>query len=715
MTSTLSSLETLSPLETLSRPAATTRTVGTWLSRVDAIAKVTGQARYAGEFPLDDLAFGWLVTATVARGSIASIDHASAYAQYGVLAVIDHTNAERLTDPGDATLLQLQDDQVRHWGQVVAMVIAETSEQARSGAEALVVRYQQQEHDVLLAVDHPRIFKPDKVNPAYPAEVSYGDIDEAFAAAAVQLDQWYRTPAEHNNPMEPHACTARWDGQHLTVFDSNQGAYSVRTSLAKLFSLPSDAVRVLSDYVGGGFGSKGTARVPAVLATMASRALDRPVRVSLTRQQMYYLTGYRTPTIQQVRLAADEHGQLQALDHLAYSQTSQILEFAEQTAVMSRMMYASRTLRSSHRLVALDVPTPRWMRAPGEAPGAFALESAMDELAELAGIDPIELRIINEPQVEPGTGRGYSSRNLVGCLRQGALLFGWSERDRRPGVRRDGRWLIGTGVAAGTYPANNAPTTCTIQADPDGTFEVRITASDIGTGARTALGQVAADALQVPIDRLRLRLGDSDFGQAMIAGGSMGTASWSWAIVKAARELRQQLSEHGLGEDGLSVTADTRADVAAATDLVRHSYGAQFAEVRVDEATGEVRIARLVGVFTAGQIVNPIMARSQFIGGMTMGISMALHEESIMDVQFGDYVNHDLAGYHIAAHADVPAIEVSWLAEDDDQTNPSGIKGIGEVGIVGTAAAIANAVWHATGRRQRELPIRPDRVLRNGR
>jgi xanthine dehydrogenase YagR molybdenum-binding subunit len=336
----------------------------------------------------------------------------------------------------------------------------------------------------------------------------------------------------------------------------------------------------------------------------------------------------------------------------------------------------------------------------------------MDELAAAGGLDPIELRLRNEPSVEPAGGRPFSSRNLVACLREGAERFGWAERDPRPGVRRQRRWLIGTGVAASTYPARSAPSTASVTLEPDGGYTVRVTASDIGTGARTALTQIASDELGVPMDRVRVLIGDSDFGPAQVAGGSMGTASWSWAIVKACRQLLTQLNDGGaIPPGGLVAHADTAEDIAAQADLVRHAFGAQFAEVRVDVDSGEIRVPRLLGVFAAGRIVNAKTARSQLIGGMTMGLSMALFEESVMDPRFGDYVNHDLAGYHVAANADVGSVTVSWIEEDDGQLNPLGVKGLGEIGIVGTAAAIANAVWHATGRRQRDLPIRPDRVL----
>ena len=685
--------------------------VGTSTTRIEAVDKVTGAARYAGEYPLDELAHGVVVTSTIGRGRVASVGADEILAMPGVIAVLHHGNAPRLHDPGDATLLLLQADTVPHQGAVVALVVASSLEQARAAAEALVVTYDEEPHDVGFTADHPKMYVPDHVNPAFDTETVIGDVDAATQAAEVVVDATYTTPTQQNNAMEPHATTATWHGDHLTVFDSNQGAASVKQSIVKLFGLDQDQVRVLSEHVGGGFGSKGTARAPVVLASMAARTTERPVRVALSRQQMFSLVGYRTPTIQQMRLAAGRDGTITAIDHLAYSQTSTVLEFAEQTAVISRMMYATETLRSRHRLVALDVPTPRWMRAPGEAPGSFALESAIDELAEACGVDPIELRIRNEPTTEPESGLAFSSRSLVACLREGAQRFGWHDRDPRPGIRQDGRWLLGTGVAAATYPARTAPSTAAATAEPDGRFTVRVTASDIGTGARTALTLVAADALGVAPGQVTVLIGDSEFGQAMIAGGSMGMSSWTWAVTDACHELLVERAQREIPADGITVTADTAAKVKAMSRLSRHSFGAQFAEVAVDVRTGEVRVRRMLGIFAAGRIVNPLTARSQLIGGMTMGLSAALLEEAIMDDASGDYINHDLAGYHVAAHADVPDIEVGWVDEVDHEVNPAGVKGIGELGIVGAPAAIANAVWHATGVRQRDLPIRPDRVI----
>jgi xanthine dehydrogenase YagR molybdenum-binding subunit len=512
--------------------------------------------------------------------------------------------------------------------------------------------------------------------------------------------------------MEPHATVAHWSGDGVTLYDSNQGAQMIRVQVAQVFGLEPERVRVISPYVGGGFGSKGSANPHVILAVMASQVVGRPVKFALTRQQMFAVTGYRTPTIQRVRLGAGKDGRLTAITHDVVEQTSTLKEFAEQTAVATRMMYAAPNRVTTHRLARLDVPTPSWMRAPGECPGMFALESAMDELAIACEIDPVELRIRNEPDIDPETGHPFSSRGLVACLREGAERFGWQVRDPRPGMRTDGRWLIGSGVAASTYPSRRRPSSALARVDRAGHYCVLIDARDIGTGAWTVLTQIAADALEVPLEQVHLEIGDSLLPGAWLAGGSMGTASWGTAIVDAARKLRARIAEeHGvIPDEGLEAPGECRENPEAQR-FAMHAFGAQFAEVRVNLDSGEVRVPRLLGVFGVGRIMNAKTARSQFLGGMTMGLSMALHEESVMDPRFGDYVNRDFAEYHIATNADVGAIDISWIDEDDPYINPMGANGIGEVGIVGTAAAIANAVYHATGIRVRALPITLDKLL----
>ncbi|WP_446209836.1 xanthine dehydrogenase family protein molybdopterin-binding subunit [Micromonospora sp. IBSANI012] len=694
--------------------ATATGAVGREHPRLEGRDKVTGAARYAVEYPAEAVTYGWVVPAAATRGRISRIDPAPALAVPGVLDVLHHGNAPRLAPDVDPELFLLQDPTVHYRGQFVAVVVAESLEAAREGARLVRIDYDTVAHSTVLFEHHPGLYRPDKVNPSYPTDTASGDFDAGYSAAEVQVDVTYRTPAYHNNPMEPHATTARWRDGLLLVQDSTQGSSPVQATLAQLFGLPGEAVRVVAEHVGGAFGSKGNPKAAVVLAALAARQVDRPVRLALTRQQLFGPIGYRTPTIQRVRLGADAEGRIAAICHDAISQTSTLTEFAEQTAVYTRSMYAAPHRRTTHRLVRLDVPTPFWMRAPGECPGAYALESAMDELAIACGVDPVELRIRNDPAVDPDGGQPFSSRNLVACLRDGARRFDWAGRDPTPRARRDGRWLIGTGMAGASYPARSRAAAAAVTAAPDGSFEVRINATDIGTGARTALWQVAADALAVPPERVRIRIGDSDLPPAGVAGGSMGTASWSWAVIRACETLRERLRDTPGGTlppDGLTAEVSTADEVRAQHPLPRYAYGAHFAEVRVDTDTGEVRVGRLLGVFAAGRIVNPTTARSQLIGGMTMGLSMALHEEGVHDERYGDWVNHDLATYHVTGCADVERIEAYWVAEEDTDLNPAGVKGIGEIGIVGSAAAIANAVHHATGVRVRDLPIRLEKLL----
>ncbi|UXY22970.1 xanthine dehydrogenase family protein molybdopterin-binding subunit [Streptomyces cynarae] len=700
------------------RTTAAKGSVGTAHTRVEGREKVTGAARYAGEIPFAGLAHGWLVLSTVARGRIRSIETEPVLAMPGVLTVLHHHNAPRLdTDyvgmlgAPDPTVAVFQHDRVPYLGWPVGLVVAETSEQAREAAEALVVHYEQEPHDIAFSADRPDAYA---VDGHMPGVAEKGDLDAELAASAFVVDEEYTTPEEHHGMMEPHAAAARWDGGRLEVVDSNQGTTWVASELANLFSLDPESVRVRSEHVGGGFGSKGV-RAHQVAAVMAATVLQRPVRVVMTRRQMFSLTGYRSPTTQRIRLGADADGRLRALEHRSLSLTSTVHQFVEPCAGVARVMYDADAHHTANRVVRLDLPTPTFMRAPGEAPGSFAVESALDELAEKCGIDPITLRMRNEPERGPVSGLPFSSRNLLACFREGARRFGWADRDPRPGLRRDGRWLLGTGTAAASFPAGAMPSTAAVTAEADGTFTVRINAADIGTGARTALTLVAADALGTEPDRVHVRIGDSDFGPAGIAGGSMGTRSWSWAVTAAAGELRERLVPGAdIPPEGITVRSDTTEALAALAQKERHSFGAQFAEVAVDPATGEVRVRRMLGIFAAGRIINPLTARNQFLGGMVWGLSMALHEEAVRDRASGGHYAADLAGYHVAVNADVPHIEADWI-DDPDPDDPVGIKGIGEVGIVGAAAAVANAVWHATGTRHRNLPIRPDRVLMAGR
>ncbi|MFG3505350.1 xanthine dehydrogenase family protein molybdopterin-binding subunit [Streptomyces sp. NPDC047821] len=700
-------------------PAAPPTPLGAAAERLEGRDKVTGAARYATEHAHNppDCAYAWPVPATIARGRVASVDTAAALALPGTLAVLTPATAPRLGETEDPTLAVLQDATVPHRGWYVALAVAETLEDARAAAAAVRVTYAAEPHDVTLTEDHPDAYRPDEANGGVPALRERGDARAAFTAAPVRVDVTYRVPPLHNHPMEPHAAYARWDGEgdgaHLTVYDSSQGANPVRSVLAALFRLPKDRVTVVSEHVGGGFGSKGTPRPHVVLAAMAARHTGRPVKLALPRGHLAAVVGHRAPTIQRVRLGAERDGTLVSLSHEVTTHTSRIKEFVEQGAVPARVMYASPHSLTDHRVVPLDVPSPSWMRAPGEAPGMYALESAMDELAGALGIDPVELRVRNEPATEPDSGLPFSSRNLVACLREGAGRFGWADRDPRPGVRREGTWLTGTGVAAATYPVLVSPSTATATARHDGGYDVLVNATDIGTGARTVLAQIAADALGVPLGSVTIGIGSTRLPYAPLAGGSSGTASWGWAVHRACASLAERLAHRTgpLPAEGLSASADTTEEAQRTPPFARHAFGAHFAEVQVDTGTGEVRVRRLLGVYAAGRILNPRTARSQLIGGMTMGLGMALTEHSTMDPAFGDFAERDLASYHVPSHADVPDIDAHWVEEHDDHLNPMGSKGIGEIGIVGTPAAIGNALHHATGVRFRELPLTPDRVL----
>ena len=700
---------------------STIHATGAPLNRIDGVQKVTGAAKYAYEYPVEGVTYVFPVQSTIARGRISSIETSAARALPGVIAVLTHENAPRIAPLDDQDLAVFQSDAVAYRGQFVAAVVAETLEIARQAASMVAVRYEEQPHDVELRADRSDLYKPEyvpqKAAPFYAADSAQGDVEAALAAAPVSLDHTYTTPTEHHNPLEPHTTLAIWsddgNGESVTVYDTCQGVDIRLNDIATAFGLSPERVRVIAPYVGGGFGSRGFTHPYAILAVMAARVAGRPAKLAQTRQQMFGPVGYRSPTIQRVRLGAGGDGQLTAIAHEVVAQTNALYEMTEPAAVATRTMYAAPNRRTTHRLARLDLPANSWMRAPGESPGMFALESAMDELAVACGLDPIELRVRNEPAVDPETGRPFSSRGLVACLREGAQRFGWAKRDLQPRTHRAGRWLVGTGVAASTYPAVQLPASAHVAVDAAGRYRVRIAAEDVGQGAWTVLTQIAADALEVPVEQVQLDIGDSALPQAFPAWGSTGTASWGWAIVDGAQKLRTRLrDEFG----GVVPAAGLEADGAfngnpEAQQFSMHAFGAQFAEVRVNEDTGEVRVPRLLGVFAAGHIVNPKTARSQFLGGMTWGLSMALHEESVLDPRFGDYVNHDFAEYHIATNADVGEIDVSWIEEDDPHVNPMGVKGIGELGIVGTAAAIANAVYHATGTRVRDLPITLDKLL----
>jgi xanthine dehydrogenase YagR molybdenum-binding subunit len=704
------------PVERLPEPVAPA-SMGSRHDRVDGRLKVTGRAPYAVEHREGELGAPplhlWLVQSTVARGRVRSVDAAEALTTTGVVSVLDHTSAPRL-EPGegdepDAELMVLQDDRVRFRGQVVACVLAESPEAAREAAGRVRVDYAVEPHEAELAPDSEG-YEPETVNPDMPAATDEGDVDVALAGADVVVDQMYTTAYEHNNPLEPHAVLARWDGESLDLVDSTQGVHPVAQTLAPLLGLELDRIRVRAPYVGGGFGSKGLPHAPEVAAVLAALTVPgRPVRLAVTRQQMFALTGYRTKTISHFRLGADRDGRLSAIDHQVLEQTSRWKEYGEQTASPTRMLYAAPHRRTGHRLAPLDVAVPSWMRAPGEMPGVYAHEVAMDELAEACGLDPIELRLRNEPELDPETGKPFNSRRLVECLVRGADRFGWADRPTAPRARAEGDWWVGTGVASATYPAMRMPgNSARVTALQEGHYEVAIGSVDIGTGARTVLQQIAADALAVDPSCVLVQIADTALPPASVAGGSSGTSSWGSAIVAAAQQFRADHGDHP--DPGVHTTA-AAADDPAAQDYALHSFGAVFAETRVHRWTGEIRVPRLLGVYSVGRVINPMTARSQLLGGLVMGLSAALLEESVRDPRFGHVVTQDLATYHVASHADVLGVEAEWLEEEDTVLTPMGSRGIGEIGIVGTAAAIANATHHATGVRVRSIPVTADRFV----
>lgn len=702
------------------------RAIGRDLARRDGAAKVRGLAVYADDTPVTDPLYCSIVQATVARGRVRSIDTTRAAALAGVVRVLipagssgdPAAGVERLASTEDAELAVLQGTEVSFRGQTVAAVLADTDEVAREAADLVRVDYDAEEADVRLSADRDDLYTPEKVGPGFPPDTTEGDVAAAMAGAPVTVEQTYTTPMHHNNPMEPHATTARWDPAglggrgRLTLWDSTQGVHPVRAAVSEVFGLEPEQVRVVCPYVGGGFGSKGLPHAHVVAAAIAARAMPgRPVRVTLTRRQMFTLAGYRTPTIQRIQLGAGRDGRLHALAMDVVEQTARIKEFAEHTSVAARTVYAAPNRRTTHRLAPLDVPVPSWMRAPGECPGMFGPEVAMDELAGELGMDPIELRIRNEPDADPATGKPFSSRNLVACLREGAQRFGWAGREHRPRTRLEDGWWTGTGVAVSYYPTQRMPMSTAIVRYDGGRYVARIGAADLGTGAWTVLPQITADALGVPVEDVDVLIGDTDHPEASVAGGSSGTTTWGSALVEAAREFRAKFGTDPA--DGDEAAGNVPPNPAE-ENYAMAAFGAQFAEVRVNADTDEVRVPRLYGVFAAGRIVNPRLARSQFPGGMVMGLGMALHEQGVFDPRTGHVVNHDLAEYHVPADADVADLRAYWVDEHDPHVNPMGSKGIGEIGIVGTAAAIANAAWHATGVRVRDLPVTLDRVLGTG-
>lgn len=720
--------------------------VGQPIDRVDGPLKVTGRAPYAAEYAgFGQVAYGYPVPATIAKGRLADIDTRQAEQQAGVLAVltwrnVDPPNGQAPRTPdgptsGKKSAPELIDSRVDHYGQAVALVVAESFEQARSAARLVSVTYDPDSHETELRANLAKAAPP----PDDPEADSFvGDFEAAFDAAPVQLDLEYTTPIQSHAMMEPHATIAEWTPERLTLHTSHQMISPGAGSVAATFRLPKHKVRLVSRYIGGGFGGKLDVWPDAILAALASHKLKgRPVKVVLPRSQMFEMTGHRPQTIQRVRLGADETGVLDAIAHDVWSENNPDETFNEPAAEATRTLYAAPHRRTTHRLVLLDVPIACSMRAPGEAVGLLALECAMDELAERLGLDPIELRRRNEPQEAPESHVPYSTRKLIACLEEGARRFGWDRRSAKPGQVREGAWLIGMGVAAASRSVILQPSKCRLILEPDGAVTAELAMTDIGTGTYTILTQICADMMGLPLEKVTVRMGDTDYPAAAGSGGSFGANSAGSAVYAACEAMRQVLAQRAgvnlpqaLLENGALVAGDSAWSLEALAkgsaievvgdfkpgDLAKkysqQSYGAHFCEVGVNAHTGEIRVRRFLSVHTAGRILNEKTARSQCLGGTTMGIGAALTEEVVLDPRFGGYVNHDLAEYHVPVHADIPQLEVIFLPELDDKASPLKAKGLGELGICGVGAAVANAVYNACGVRIRDYPLTLDKVLR---
>jgi xanthine dehydrogenase YagR molybdenum-binding subunit len=702
--------------------------IGQPVSRVDGWQKVTGGATYAAEFEVPGLAHGAIVRSTVAKGRIASIDTAAAERSPGVVAVLTHRNVPRLpyrphkgiSDPAIGERLHvLQDDQVSHQGQPIALVIAETLEQANHAATLVGVGYAPETP----ATDINRVepILPAEKSASRPTESRRGDPEGALAAAEVKVDQTYVIPRENHNPIEMHATIAAWDCDRLTLWDKTQWVHNTADQIAAVFGIPAQNVRVISPFVGGAFGSGLRTWPHVTLAALGARVTKRPVKLVLSRREMYYGVGYRPHTVQRVALGASRDGRLAAIVHDGYQETSTYEEFSEALVNSTRILHSCPNVYTRRRIAPMNVHTPGHMRAPGEVSGIFAVECAIDELAVALNIDPVELRLRNEPQQDEFTKLPFSSRSTKECYRAAAERFGWSRRNPKPRSMRDGRWLVGWGMASATYPVYRAPASAMARVLPDGTAEVTSAASDMGPGTWTSMTQVAAEALGLPIERVTFTLGDTRLPRAPVHGGSMTMASVGSAVQEACRRAREDaLARSGASDlaDGmrrLGKPVEATADVKPGDETQRfsmHAFGAVFVEVAVDPDLGETRVRRIVGAYGAGRIINPKMARSQCIGGMIGGIGMALMEHSVVDARNGRMPNANFAEYAVPVHADTPPVmDVIFVEEHDPHVNPLGVKGIGEIVIIGVAPAITNAIFHATGKRIRALPVTPDKLL----
>ncbi|MEO7496813.1 MAG: xanthine dehydrogenase family protein molybdopterin-binding subunit [Massilia sp.] len=728
--------------------------IGQGIDRTDGRLKVTGGAKFSAEHALPRMAYAVIVTSTIPSGRVTSIDSAQAGAMRGVLAVITPHNAPRLPKQdkraGGSRLSVLQDDIVHYNGQPIAVVVADTLEQAQDAARHVQVRY---------AAKTPVLsFKQAKRNPRKPAsqygkspDSSRGNVAGAMTRAATRTDTVYTTPLENHNPMEPHATIAAWDADRLTLYDSTQNVSGVRKTAAATFGIAPENVHVLCPFVGGGFGSKGNTWSHVMLAALAARVSGRPVKLALDRTQMFGPVGARPMTEQRLRLGCGADGKLGAVIHDTMASTAFLDDFTETCGMLTRSLYEAESVQTTHRLATLNLGVPTYMRAPGEASGSFALESALDELAYATKIDPVQLRLRNYAEKDGESNLPWSSKSLGECYKVGAKRFGWERRNPQPRSMREGRMLVGWGMATATYPANRMGAKASATISADGTAVVRSGTHDLGTGTYTVMTQIAAEALGLPVGKVRFELGDTDMPQAPVSGGSMTVASVGPAVHAAAVAARDKLIAMAITDAASPLRGATAADIVADNgwltlrgDPARrelmvsviarhggqpvqadssaapgdekkqfsmHSFGAVFVEVRVDPDLGTIRVPRVVGAYGVGRLMNQKTGHSQLMGGIIWGLGMGLMEKTEIDPRTGRALNANLADYHVPVNADIGQIDVTVVEEEDKQINVLGAKGIGEIGIVGVAAALANAVYHATGKRIRDLPITLDKLV----
>ncbi|MES2648933.1 MAG: xanthine dehydrogenase family protein molybdopterin-binding subunit [Bacteroidota bacterium] len=701
------------------------KNIGQAMNRIDGLLKVTGTATYATDYKLKNTAHAVLFKSTIAAGAIASIDSAEAEKSPGVLAVITHKNAPKLNEKGGIRGgALLQSNTIEFFGQHIGLVVAETFEQARYAAGLIKVSYDK----ATAIVDFEKHAK-DAAPPKDNMDATRGDVETVFKNASHKIEAVYETPIEHHNPMEPHATIAFWEGGKVTLYNGSQIINGAQGAAAATLNLKPEEVRIVSPHIGGGFGSKGGQWANLVLAAVAAKMVNRPVKLALTRQQMFNSVGLRQRNHQKIRLAASEDGKLSVLSHETITHAAIKNEFVEPCGDCSRVMYEVPNSLISYRVVPMNIILPTYTRGPGKSTGSFALESAMDELAYQLKMDPIEFRIKNEPTKDPSNGKPFSSRTTVQCLQEGAKAFGWEKRKLDPRQNEQGDWLVGYGVGAGTYPARQRDSSAIIKLTRNGKDVkaiVELAASDLGTGTHTIVAQTAADALGIAVKNIEVKIGDSNLPPAAGSVGSVGAASFANAVNDACEKITTELIVKSGKQFLVRPTAkevmiidniaayETRADAKPPADVSNysiHSFNANFAEAWVNKYTGMVKIPRFLAVTGAGKILNPKTARSQIIGGVVWGIGMALTEESILDPRWGNFVTRSFAEYHVPSNLDIGTIDTLFIDEKDTKPNKLGVKGIGEVGIVGVAGAVANAIFNATGKRVRSLPITPDRLI----